>query len=110
MKAILSWCLGSILAWILKIKPVSLPSDATTSRSSATRDRGVGAHSVKPSSMQSTPKLPKAVPKNTGVNLPSRNRSKSNSFEAPLQVQYHHVTVKLHPHLELYLVQGYQDL
>ncbi|MNG02558.1 hypothetical protein D3C84_855900 [compost metagenome] len=83
MKAIRSRCLGSMFAWILNTKPLNFSSTGSTVRSLATRASGLGAQSTTASSTWSTPKLPKAVPKNTGVNWPSMNSCWLNSWQAP---------------------------
>ena len=83
IKAIRSRCLGSIFAWILNTKPENFSSSASTWRSAVSRGWGAGAHAVKPSNIWSTPKLPSAVPKNTGVSSPAKNSSWSNSCDAP---------------------------
>ncbi|MNH24268.1 hypothetical protein D3C79_841900 [compost metagenome] len=64
-----------MFAWILNTKPENFSSVATTSRLSALRGIGDGAQSVRPSSMWSTPKLPSAVPKKTGVISPAMKAS-----------------------------------
>src|SRR5690606_37574316 len=64
--------LGSILAWILKTKPLNLFSSGLTSRSSVFLLFGGGAMLIKVSSISCTPKLLTAEPKNTGATLPSR--------------------------------------
>ncbi|MOA07790.1 hypothetical protein D3C78_1275100 [compost metagenome] len=75
MKAIRSRCFGSMFAWILNTKPVNFSSTGSTVRSWATRASGRGAQSTTASSTWSTPKLPSAVPKNTGVSWPLMNSS-----------------------------------
>ena len=67
-----SRCLGSMLAWILKMKPVNFDSSGATIREEVSRGLGLGAMSTKVSSISCTPKLLTALPKNTGANLPSR--------------------------------------
>ncbi|MCY1438014.1 hypothetical protein D9M71_541960 [compost metagenome] len=67
MKAMRSRCFGSMFAWILKMKPENFSSTGSTVRSLATRASGRGAQSTTASRTWSTPKLPSAVPKNTGV-------------------------------------------
>ncbi len=83
MKAMRSRCLGSMFAWILNTKPVNFSSTGSTVRSLATRASGFGAQSTTASSTWSTPKLPSAVPKKTGVISPRRKASLSNSWQAP---------------------------
>ena len=72
MKAMRSRCAGSMLAWILKTKPLSLDSSLVTSREVVARGPGAGALSTKASSSGVTPKLLIAEPKNTGVCSPAR--------------------------------------
>ena len=72
MKATRSRCCGSMLAWILNTKPVSLFSSGAISRPVVERACGAGACSTKKSSSGCTPKLLTPEPKNTGVCLPSR--------------------------------------
>ena len=83
INATLSRCFGSILAWILNTKPLNFSSALSTVLVSAWRDCGFGAHCVKPSRKWSTPKLPNAVPKNTGVSSPLIKAYCSNSLLAP---------------------------
>ena len=71
-KAIRSRWFGSMLACILKTKPVNFSSSGDTIRSSVSRGRGVGAISIKQSSISRIPKLFKAEPKNTGASCPCR--------------------------------------
>ena len=63
MKAIRSLCLGSKLAWILKINPENLDSVGATSRSLVSRGLGLGANCTKVSSNSCMPKLLTAEPK-----------------------------------------------
>ncbi len=72
MNAMRSRCCGSMFAWILKTKPVSFASAASTTRSRVSRGSGAGACVAKCASSSSTPKLLIAEPKNTGVCLPAR--------------------------------------
>ena len=76
--------MGELLNDTAKIDTVHVPfkgagetmtAVATTSRLSALRGMGDGAQSVRPSSMWSTPKLPRAVPKKTGVISPAMKAS-----------------------------------
>ena len=67
-----SRCLGSMFAWILKMNPVNLDSSGATSRLDVSRGLGLGAMSMKVSSISCTPKLFTALPKKTGASLPSR--------------------------------------
>jgi len=67
MKAMRSRCCLSMLAWILKTKPVSLSSSGLTMRVLAGRGKGAGAKSLKASSSSAMPKLLIAEPKKTGV-------------------------------------------
>ncbi|MNZ30687.1 hypothetical protein D3C78_479650 [compost metagenome] len=83
MKAMRSRCFGSMFAWILNTKPENFSSVGSTTRSWVARDSGFGAQSTMQSSTWSTPKLPSAVPKNTGVISPLRKASLSNSWQAP---------------------------
>ncbi len=67
MNAIRSRWPGSMLAWILNTKPVSLASSASTTRCSVGRGRGPGECFTKALKASRTPKLLTAEPKNTGV-------------------------------------------
>ncbi|MCY1454833.1 hypothetical protein D9M71_719250 [compost metagenome] len=62
-KAMRSRWRGSILAWILKTKPVNLPSFGSTTRVSVLRASGGGDSSHSASSSDCTPKLLIAEPK-----------------------------------------------
>jgi len=59
--------LGSMLAVILKMKPVNFGSSGSTILSSAFVGRGEGAISTKQLRSSCTPKLFSALPKNTGA-------------------------------------------
>ena len=83
MKAMRSRWFGSMLAWILKTKPVMRFSCAATRRVSADCARGGGANSASASMRSRTPKFFSAEPKNTGVRCPSR---KALSCERPAGV------------------------
>ena len=67
-----SRCAGSMLAWILKTRPVKPASAGSTVRSVAARGCGGGAISTNVSSIASTPSPPRAMPKKTGVSVPAR--------------------------------------
>ena len=62
-KAIRSRCLGSMLAWILNITPLTFPSVGSTSRSRVGCARGDGAWAASPSSSSCTPNELIALPK-----------------------------------------------
>ncbi len=83
MNAMRSRCCGSMFAWILNTKPVSLPSIASTSRCTVSCLSGAGACVAKCASSSSTPKFEMAEPKNTGVCLPARYSATSNSAVPP---------------------------
>ncbi len=72
MNAMRSRCCGSMFAWILNTKPVSLSSLGVDLALLVSRGSGAGACFAKCASSSSTPKLEIAEPKNTGVCLPSR--------------------------------------
>ena len=78
MKAMRSRWLGSMFAWILKTMPVMAFSVASTVRVAAFWLRGGGACAISASRMSRTPKFLSALPKYTGVSVPSRNFSRSN--------------------------------
>ena len=82
MKAMRSRWLGSMLAWILKTTPVMAFSVASTVRVAAFWLRGGGACAISASRMSRTPKFLSALPKNTGVRVPSRNLARSNLPQA----------------------------
>jgi hypothetical protein len=61
-----SRCFGSMLAWILKTKPVNGASAGCTMRAPPSRGCGGGAHSTSACRISRTPKLLMPEPKNTG--------------------------------------------
>jgi hypothetical protein len=84
MKAMRSRWFGSMLAWILKTKPVIRFSFATTVRRSASCERGGGACAASASMRSRTPKFRSADPKNTGVRCPSRKALRSKGLHASM--------------------------
>ncbi|MCY1552455.1 hypothetical protein D9M68_888510 [compost metagenome] len=72
-----------MFAWILNTKPENFSSTGSTLRSWVARASGGGAQSTTQSSTWSTPKLPSAVPKNTGVISPCRKAVSSKAWQAP---------------------------
>ena len=78
-----SRCLGSMLAWILKTKPLNGASAGSTMRGPPSRDCGGGAQSISACRISWTPKLLMPEPKNTGDCRPARNSSRSNGELAP---------------------------
>ena len=68
---------GSMLAWILKTKPVNGGSIGATSRRVPSRGCGGGAHSTSACRISCTPKLLMPEPKKTGDWRPARNESRS---------------------------------
>ena len=71
-KAMRSRWFGSMLAWILKTKPVIFSSAGSTIRVSVGAGRGEGAMRMKHSSNSFTPKLLTAEPKKTGASSARR--------------------------------------
>ena len=82
-KAMQERWLGSMLAVILKMKPVNFFSSGVTSRSSAITGRGAGAILQKQSSSSCTPKLVSAEPKKTGASMASLYSSSSKAGYTP---------------------------
>ncbi len=85
-KAMRSRCCGSILACTLKTKPETAFSSGSIGRGSAGCGRGGGARSATPRSNSRTPKLLRALPKNTGVRCPSRYAVRSKGGQRPCAI------------------------
>jgi hypothetical protein len=77
MKAMRSRCFGSMLAWILKMKPEKAGFSGAISVPAMTRGLGAGECFRKPSSNSCTPKLFTPLPKKTGVVLPASTAASS---------------------------------
>ena len=69
-----------MLAWILNTNPLNAGSVGDTSRTVASRSRGLGAHSTKAFKISRTPKLLIAEPKKTGVCVFYQTENKTIKF------------------------------
>ena len=72
-----------MFAWILNTKPVKGASVGITVRVPPSRGCGGGAQSTSARSTSRTPKLLMPEPKNTGLCVPARKRSRLKGSEAP---------------------------